>query len=234
MNYLRVKNWEQFQHYSKRNPPWIKLHNEILHSRTWVGLDDENKALAVAIMLLASRFNNSIPCDPVYIQRVAYLQKLPDLDKLFEIDFIEEITTETETETEHTSKVLASASMEIPDWIDIEVWTEFEKHRKEIRAKLTPTATKRLLVNLDEHRQKGVDPNEALRESIRNQWRGVFPERLLEKINGKPNGTGQTAIPETKHQQRERRNREAIERADRRLAELEAAKNYGSHVAPAG
>ena len=26
----RVKNWSKFQHYKNRNPPWIRLHVEIL------------------------------------------------------------------------------------------------------------------------------------------------------------------------------------------------------------
>ena len=25
-----VKNWDEFQHYKDRNPPWIKLHNHLL------------------------------------------------------------------------------------------------------------------------------------------------------------------------------------------------------------
>lgn len=28
--YLRVKNWARFQHYSKRQPPWIKLYNDLI------------------------------------------------------------------------------------------------------------------------------------------------------------------------------------------------------------
>jgi len=103
--YLRVKNLAQFQHYKDRNPPWIKLHNEILHSRTWVTLDDASKALAIAIMLLASRTENKIPADPAYIQRVAYLHTLPDLQKLLDIDFIEIIELD-----ENCKQVLASAS----------------------------------------------------------------------------------------------------------------------------
>lgn len=216
MQYLRVKNWHEFQHYGKRNPPWIKLHNEILHSRTWVTLDDASKALVIAIMLLASRFNNEIPADPAYIQRVAYLQTLPDLEKLFAADFIERINinTEKERETEHASKTLASASTaiavieELPEWIDRSLWAEFEQHRREIRAKLTPTATARLIANLDKHRALGADPNEALRQSIENQWRGVFPERLPEKPHGR----------HTRESSDERRAREADEHRRRILA----------------
>jgi len=89
MNYFRIKNWEVHQHYKDRSPPWIKLHRELLTSQTWVMLDDDKKALAVACMLLAAGTDNKIPLDPAYIQRVAYLKTTPDLQPLFDCDFIE-------------------------------------------------------------------------------------------------------------------------------------------------
>lgn len=87
--YFRVRNWDSYQHYKDRAPPWIKLHREILSSRTWVMLDDKSKALAIACMLLASIHDNKVPADPAYIQRVAYLQTTPDLAPLLASDFIE-------------------------------------------------------------------------------------------------------------------------------------------------
>ena len=45
MQYYRVKNWERFQHYKDRNPPWIKLHYEIMTSADWVMLADASKLL---------------------------------------------------------------------------------------------------------------------------------------------------------------------------------------------
>jgi len=103
---------------------------------------------------------------------------------------------------------------DIPDWIDPDVWLAFEQHRKEIRAKVTPTATAHLIAKLDKHRALGADPNEALRQSIENQWRGVFPERLLEKADARSrNGKG--AVRENSD---ERRAREADEHRRRILA----------------
>lgn len=89
MKYFRVKNWDSYQHYKDRSPPWIKLHREMLSSQTWVMLDDDKKALAVACMLLAAATDNKIPFDAAYVQRVAYLKSLPDFSQLLEFDFIE-------------------------------------------------------------------------------------------------------------------------------------------------
>jgi len=112
--YIRVKNWSEFQHYKDRNPPWIKLHNDLLHSRTWVTLDDASKALAVALMLLASRTDNKISADPGYIQRVAYLHTLPDLEKLLKVDFIEiiDLGENCKQTLAGASKVLANRTTE--------------------------------------------------------------------------------------------------------------------------
>lgn len=102
MKYFRVKNWDTYQHYKDRSPPWIKLHRDILSSQTWVMIDDDKKALAIACMLLAAGTDNKIPYDPAYIQRVSYLKKTPDLRPLLEVDFIEIIG--------ETGEVLADAS----------------------------------------------------------------------------------------------------------------------------
>lgn len=114
MRYFRVKNWQRFQHYKDRNPPWIKLHYELLTSSDWVTLSDASKLLAIVCMLIASRNEGNVPDDPNYLKRVAYLDKMPDLKPLIKCGFLENVladdsccyeaqanaTTETETETE--------------------------------------------------------------------------------------------------------------------------------------
>jgi len=127
----RVKNWDKYQHYKDRNPPWIKLHFEILSSEDWVMLDDPSRVLAIACMLIASRNDGNVPDNPAYVQRVAYLNKKPDFKPLVSCGFLEpgpdmladasrckqmqadarpeteaetEAETETETETEERKK----------------------------------------------------------------------------------------------------------------------------------
>jgi hypothetical protein len=38
MRFLQVKNWRSFQHYGKRNPPWIKLHRALLDDYAFCAL----------------------------------------------------------------------------------------------------------------------------------------------------------------------------------------------------
>jgi len=89
MQFIRIREWEKYQHYKDRSPPWIKLHRGVLSSRTWVSCTDAEKALAIACMLLAALNDNRIPADPAYIKRVCYLDSEPNLQKLADLQFIE-------------------------------------------------------------------------------------------------------------------------------------------------
>lgn len=51
---LIPKNWDSFQHYKDRNPPWIKLHKGLLNDRAYTRLPLASKALAPLLWLLAS------------------------------------------------------------------------------------------------------------------------------------------------------------------------------------
>jgi len=109
---LRVKNWEQFQHYKDRNPPWIKLHFALLASEDWVTLDDASKLLAVVCMLIASRNNGEVPNNPAYLKRVAYLDRLPKLEPLISCGFLEILQASASTPQAPASGVQADARPE--------------------------------------------------------------------------------------------------------------------------
>lgn len=51
---LIPKNWERFQHYKHRSPPWIKLHRDILDDFDWWSLPVASRAIAPCLWLLAS------------------------------------------------------------------------------------------------------------------------------------------------------------------------------------
>jgi len=51
---LIPKNWVKFQHYKDRNPPWIKLHRDLLIDKEFMRLPLASKALAPLLWLLAS------------------------------------------------------------------------------------------------------------------------------------------------------------------------------------
>lgn len=90
MRYLSVKNFEQFQHYRDRNPPWIKLYNQLLDDYDFACLQDASKAHLIAIWLLASRNGNRIPYDSAWISSRISASDPVDLEQLMDSGFLVE------------------------------------------------------------------------------------------------------------------------------------------------
>lgn len=88
MTTFRVKNFEKFQHYKDRAPPWIKLYNELLDDYEFGLLPDATKMHLVAIWLLASRSENKIPFDPAWVARRINATEKVNLRLLAERGFI--------------------------------------------------------------------------------------------------------------------------------------------------
>lgn len=49
-----IKNWEEFQHFKDRNPPWIKLYKTLLERRDIAMISDCNFRVLIGLWLLAS------------------------------------------------------------------------------------------------------------------------------------------------------------------------------------
>jgi hypothetical protein len=84
-----VKDFDKFQHYKDRAPPWIKLYNSTLDSYEFSRLSDQARYHLLAIMLLASRSNNKIPYDPDWIESRIGATSRVNLDELVQAGFIE-------------------------------------------------------------------------------------------------------------------------------------------------
>ena len=88
MDYLRVKNWDDHQHYKTRNPPWIKLHRALLDDFVFCSLPDESKAHLMLIWLLASQSGGKVPAEPKFLARKIGAIKGVDLDLLVKSGFL--------------------------------------------------------------------------------------------------------------------------------------------------
>jgi len=89
--WYKIANWEEFQHYKDRCPPWVKLHVSLLSSDDWVVSDDASRVLLIASMVVASKNNGKIDASPrglAYMRRVAYLNSEPDLTPLIDSGFL--------------------------------------------------------------------------------------------------------------------------------------------------
>jgi|ERR1051325_3826297 hypothetical protein len=88
MKTFSVKNFEKFQHYKDRAPPWIKLYNGLLEDYEFGGLPDASKMHLIAIWLLASRSDNKIPFDAKWVSNRINATEPVDLALLAKRGFI--------------------------------------------------------------------------------------------------------------------------------------------------
>lgn len=120
--WIKIRNWEKWQSYrrDRGQPPWIKVHREVMRNPDWVALSDAQRGQLVAIWLLAADRDGVIPASPTLIQKLCYLDSVPDLQVFAERGFIEidaavastwrqcdETEAETEAETEGEKTLLS-------------------------------------------------------------------------------------------------------------------------------
>src|SRR6476646_4341119 len=88
MQYLKVKNLDQYQHYKNRDPKWIKLYYSILDDEIFMMLSEIERCRYMTCLIIASRTENKIPHDPVYLKKVMRLDRAPDLSRLISLGFL--------------------------------------------------------------------------------------------------------------------------------------------------
>jgi hypothetical protein len=97
MDFFRVKNWGEFQHYKDRTPPWIKFYTSLLTDYDFLCLQDASKLQLTMIWLYAAQSGNKIPDDPSFLQRTLNLEKKPNLNLLEDRGFLERYQADSNT-----------------------------------------------------------------------------------------------------------------------------------------
>lgn len=81
--------------------------------------------------------------------------------------------------------------IKIPDFIDLELWNDFVKMRKEMKKPLTETSYKQNIQKLTEfENKKSGNANEALKNAIAGNWQGLFEPKTFQQ--SKSNSTADT------------------------------------------
>lgn len=139
---LRIKGWEQFQHFKDRRPPWIKLYRDLLDDIHWHELPAQSAKILVMLWLIASENDGYLPetktlcfrlrcTEKVLIQSVSELSHWLDtvISPRYHDGTLEKETEtekETEKETEGSSAPLCVAlpaivSLPLNDRTDFDV-----------------------------------------------------------------------------------------------------------------
>lgn len=81
---LSVKNFERYQHYRDRNPPWIKLYKSLYTDREFMSLSIEARYLYIGLLALFSECANKLVEDRAYIaHRLAIPESKVVLEPLY-------------------------------------------------------------------------------------------------------------------------------------------------------
>ena len=161
---LKPKNWDVFQHYKDRCPPWIKLHRDLLNNRDYICLPLASKALAPLLWLLASESKDGVfdasTEELVFRLRMTESEVIDGVKPLIDKGFFviasgvlaerkqvaipereREREGETETEKEKETKREKKATVvACPLTVDQQVWSDWLQIRKAKGLPMTETA----------------------------------------------------------------------------------------------
>lgn len=137
-----MANVAERQHYKDRSPSWIKLHADVLEDYAFSCLQDASKAHLMLLWLLASRMNNKIPYDLVFITQKLGASGPVDIEVLIQHGFMQVTQDDSVTlapctqsapleekrreEGEKRKKQPSAARNSQPSWIDplVILWSD--------------------------------------------------------------------------------------------------------------
>ena len=184
---LQPKNWDVFQHYKDRCPPWIKLHRDLLNNRDYICLPLASKALAPLLWLLASESKDGVfdasTEELVFRLRMTESEVIDGVKPLIDKGFFViasgvlaerkqvalperegETETETETETKREKKATVVAH---PLTVDQQVWSDWLQIRKAKKLPMTETAWSQIQ---NEFRKSNLSDQQGVEYCCLSNW----------------------------------------------------------------
>jgi len=180
---LKPKNWDKFQHYEDRCPPWIKLHRDIRNDRVFANLPTASKALAPLLWLLASESKDGT--FDAAIDELAFRLHIakkdiesglkPLIDKGFFLDASTmlapclQVAMPARDGERATEKKASKLVITKPDDVSEIVWSDWVKHRKSKSATITETVIKNIR---NESSKAGISLESAMELMCVRNWQG--------------------------------------------------------------
>ena len=214
---LTPRNWAKFQHYKDRNPPWIKLHKELLNDRQYMRLPLASKALAPLLWLLASESSDGafdasteelefrlhlsvkdiesglkpLISNGFFVAAEVLIAEDKHVASKTLADRLHVATPETERETEKERE--KETKTDAPEGVSSSVWEGFKKLRKAKKAPLTDTALQGIKREAD---KAGWSLEDALQECCIRGWQGFKADWVEPRTKGKPQDDALVKIKE--------------------------------------
>lgn len=192
---MKIKNWNTFQHFKDRRPPWIKLHREILDQRDINMISDRSFRVLVGLWLLASEdehMEGRLPeiddiCFRLRMGKPCIIKALKELEPFLYQNDIKVISKQyqddvPETEERQRTETYKKEKDALPHFIPKDAWDLYCQHRGK---KFTSKAKALALKKLEAWHKEGQNIEEILNNSVMNNWKGIFPQQTKGSTNGR-------------------------------------------------
>lgn len=100
MTYWQIEKWRRYQHYTDRQPPWVKFHVKFLDDADLADLRRDSRLVAALLLLVAARTDNRIPDSPRIIAGWTNLPTRTVGIAMKELEKIGYVSLRNETEAE--------------------------------------------------------------------------------------------------------------------------------------
>jgi hypothetical protein len=189
---MKIKNWNKFQHFKDRKPPWVKLYRDLLDDIEWHELDPKAAKVLTMLWLIASEDDGKIPST----KQLAFRLRMPEketevcifklshwlehdddnaISERYQDDALE---TERETEKEKKKETKQATIVATPIGVSQEVWDSFVKQRKAKKAQITEL----VIAGIQREANKaGWSLESALNEIVVRNWQSFKAEWVKEK-----------------------------------------------------
>jgi len=67
--WIEIPNWDRFQHYRDRNPPWVKIYTQLQHDETWLSLTGHQRGVLVSLWLEYASSNRQLRANTASLTR---------------------------------------------------------------------------------------------------------------------------------------------------------------------
>ncbi len=224
--FFRVRNFEKFQHYSDRRPPWIKLYRDLWDDPRFFDLSEADRYCLMSIFVLASQHENKVSCSQKWLKTQLLMTRSIPLERLIATGWLELM------EQDASAMLSASAPLaeRYPSRARGETETEVQRQNTEtdIQKRTAYGEFGNVLLYEHEHAKLTASLNGRLESLINrlDRWGEEEPAKFRKKKNhyatllnwaerdgGNGNGPGRNKpVRETDHEKNQRAVNEFLDR----------------------
>lgn len=107
-DFLRIRNFEKFQHYRDRKPPWIKLYRDLWDDPRFFDLENGDRYLLIGLFVVASQHDNRIPSKQSWLKSQLLTSKAIPLQHFIDTGWLEPVEQDASTSLAASSPLAES------------------------------------------------------------------------------------------------------------------------------